>query len=290
MNMKKSFAIALSCLCAFSFTSLAQSSRTSSSSSSGSSSAAADEEEKEPNTGVVLVAFTSGGARIPSTLYYQNTKKEFVKFSVPQNRPSKRLAFPRDGAFKFWVTDPTGADFDSDEKKSKSNAKVTIPEPYMTVAVPSGSSGKMICLLQAQEDGKDKLKTTGTYIPDSALPSVGQVIVNLSPYSLVLATSSKGDFSDKKQAKIAACSNLKNIESSNIYPFPGTSGTRVNYVLQAQLPGFDGLTRVRASTLNISKTQTQLVLVLKDTKKPGAVVTAAVQVKNIATPKSSSKR
>lgn len=288
MNMKKTFAIALSCLCAFSFSSFAQSSRTSSSSSSSSSSST-EEEEKEPNTGVVIVSCTSGGARVPSTLYYQNAKKEFVKFSVPQRRPSKRLAFPRDGALKFWLSDPTSSDFDSDEKKSKT--KVTIPEPYMTVAVPSSSSGKMICLLQAQSDGSDKLKTSATYIPDSALPSTGQVIVNLSPYNLVLATSAKGDFSDKKQAKISACSNIKNIESSNIYPFPGSPGTRVNYVLQAQLPGFDGLSRVRASTLNISKTQAQLVVVLKDSKKPGAVVTEAVQVKNIATPaKSSTKR
>lgn len=268
MNIKKTFLAALACFCTLSFSSFAQ--------SDNSSSSDADE-AKEPNSGVAIVACSAGGASIPSTVYYQNSKKEFVKFSIPARRPSKRIAFPREGVLKFWLTDPTGADFDSGS--TKTSGKVVIPEPYMTVAVPSGSSGKMVCLLQAQEDGPDKLKTAGTFLPESSFPTTGQVVLNLSPYTLVLATSKKGDYTDKQQWKIAPCANIKRIESSNICPFPGDPGTRVNYVLQAQLPGIEGLSRIRATAMNISKSQSQVMIVLKDPQKAGDVITETVQVR-----------
>lgn len=280
MNIKHIFLVALSVLCLGGLSCYAQSSR--------NSQADGDKKEKsiESSTGASFVACSSGGARIPSTLYVRTAKDEFEEVKFPARRASIRLAFPSDGVYNFWLTNP--AERTSSEGNGR-RAKVTVPEPDLQIALPSNLSGRVVCLLQAKEGEGDKLQVVPTCIPDEVLPKAGQTVLNLSPYALVLATATKGDFSDKQQTKIGACANMKSIESSNICVVPGDQGQRLNYILSAALPDDDGLSRVRASTLVISKTQSQVMVVLK---KPDSadVIIEMVQAKQPAKKKAKSNR
>ncbi len=281
MNIKNIFVVALSALCLGSLSSYAQSSR--------NADDAKEEKSIESNTGASFIACSSGGAKMPTKLYYRTAKDEFSEVRFPMRSASIRLAFPSDGVYNFWLTDPKELSSSGDTDR---RAKITVPEPDIKITLPTGLSGRVICLLQAKETEGGKLAIVPTCIPDEVLPKTGQTVLNLSPYNLVLATSPNGDFSNQQQVKIAACPNMKSIESSNICTIPGEPGQRMNFILSAALPSFDGLSRVRASTLSLSKTQSQVMVVVK--KLDSADVTMeTVQARSVAKSKkksSSSKR
>ncbi len=280
MNIKNVFFVALASFCLGGLSCYAQASRNS------DDADAKEEKSIESSTGASFVACSSGGASIPSTLYVRAGKSDFVEFKLPPRSASIRLAFPSDGVYNFWLSDPTGS-VSSDEKGRR--AKVAIPEPDIQIAVPEGLTGRVICLLQAREGEGGKLQIVPTCIPDDAIPKTGQTVLNLSPYNLVVATATKGDFSDKQQIKIAPCANMKSIDSSNICVVPGEQGQRIHYMVSATLPDYEGLSRIKSSTMVISKTQMQLNVVVKELDKNNVTV-ETVQARAVKKRKTSRTR
>lgn len=258
MNVKHFLLLALSFVCLMSFSSFAQSNKDKS------------DELAESNTGVSFVSCASGGASIPSTLYVSDGKGGYNKLAVPSRRASLRIPFSNDGVYRFWTSNPAGGTLSTDKPAQRNrNANVM---PDITLTLPSGLSGRMVCFLQARQGEGGALQVMGTCVPDQSFPKIGQTLLNLSPYTLVVTLASKPDFSDQQQIKIAPCANVREIESGNIYPFPGEAGARWNFILNAQLPGYEGLSRIRSSLILISKTQSQVMVVLKDPDKVGLVV------------------
>lgn len=225
-----------------------------------------DEDSAAPvsRTGVRFVSSPTVGASLPSQLYYKGKKNVFHEISIGSRVPSPRVR-PVAGKIYFWTEMPVVEEDDSTKPKTAKNAQVKIPEPDLSITVPSGMENAL-CILQAlpKKEGSDKILAKTTFISPREMPESGQFVLNLTNYNFVMTTSLSGDFTDKKSVRISACKNPNVASRSNMWAFKGKRGEEVSFVLACKYPDKKSLTRIRSSRFVISDRQAQLSVLLKD--------------------------
>ncbi len=217
------------------------------------------EEEKKPTTGLGFVVSASGGARLKGNQLYYSTGKGYKAVTISGRTLSDRVPV-LNGKVPLWDSDPTPKTKDEE-----------VPEPVITVNIPTGSGNRPICILQlSKAQGSDSVTMNPIVIGSNVIPSQGQHIINLSGYPLIMYTATKSDFSDRKENKIAPNRNGgKKVESNNIWSLRGTDGEVISFMLMATLERDKAPVRVRASRFSVSNKQAQVTLVLKNPDRAG---------------------
>lgn len=256
-DMKKFLTLSLVLAAIFAFTpAYAQSSR-------GARGAAAAE-EAAPKTGVRFVICSTGGSRLPSPLYYL-AGKEYKSTSISGRIPTQRIK-PVAGSIKFYDKAPNPPD--AGKKGAKATPPADMPKPIMTIEVPAGGSGKTLCIVIP---GETPAKAKTFFINEENFPSKGVHLINLSPRSVTIYTSAKGDFSDVSK-KVVGPYRKEGINEKNSWNFTqATHGQQVAFRITTPAPApKDGKkalvkeTQLKVGKFVVSNRQSQINVVVKD--------------------------
>jgi len=228
---------------------------------------AAGAEETTPKTGVRFVICSPTGAKLPNPLYYSAGKNSagqnvYRSVFISGRTPSARIR-PEGGKVVFYDQDPTPPT-DKNGKPDKTAAPKELPKPVLTVGVPGNVGAKALCIV-VPNDNPSKSKTL--FINEADFPKKGVHIINLSPTTLQMATSKKGDFSDKKESKIGPYKAGEGVSRSNSWTFTGGDhGEQISFQLtyQKQKNGKPFQQNIRRSKFLVSENQSQINIVVRD--------------------------
>lgn len=199
-----------------------------------------------------------GDHKLPSPLYYQSGGA-FKTVRISSRRPSPRIKAVG-GVVNFWDKKPELAADDKDKKKGKKkeDAEADVPPPALSLEVPSGS--KMLGILIPHKDLK---KTKALYLNEKDFGKKGVHVVNLSPYTMKISLSEKGDFSDKKDSVIKPYDG-RGITSENSWQFKGgKDGEQMSFILAYNKPHTKEFVNIKASRFVVSARQSQINFVVK---------------------------
>ncbi|MBQ8516454.1 MAG: hypothetical protein IJ498_02625 [Akkermansia sp.] len=223
-------------------------------------SADALKEDVAPKSGVRFVICSPSNAQLPSPLYYK-AGKEFKTVNISSRIPSRRIR-PEGGKVEFWDEDPGEAA--AAEKGKEKGGKKKMPEPVLSVPVPSGS-GKMLCIVVP---GKEVSRTQTYFLKESDFPKKGMHIINFSSYPLKMITSDKGDFSDSVEKTIGVFRRDEGISANNTWSYVGEEvGKSVAFALMYKDKDAKEFKRLKASMFSISGRQAQINMVVKDASR-----------------------
>lgn len=206
-------------------------------------------------TGTRFVNSTGSASSLPGTLFAKSGKA-YTRVRIGSRTPSIRLR-PEGDTISFWKEDPSGL-----PKTEK------LPEPYLTVKVPS--SGRNVCILTLDaKSTADKALARTTILKENEFPKSGMHVINMSPYPVSITAARKNDFSDKKDFRLAALAAGETYSTRNVWSFAGENGEKINCVLEYARPTDNGtkLQRIRATAAVVSNRQSQVSLILR---KPGS--------------------
>ncbi len=238
--------------------------------------AAAAEAPAAPSTGVRFVIVSPSGDTIPSPLYCKQGKT-FVPVRIGARAASQRVKPEAGGIVRFWKENPMptadAAAFDGtaggktaarpNRRASSATAAVPeakLPEPFMTVQLPSGVDSKTLCILVPNKDGKAQT----FFVDEKDVPASGIHIINFSPYPLQMLLSQKGDFSDKVTQNISYFQRSEGITAKNRWSFKGKDGESMAFMLMFKSGKDKEFRRVRASRFVVTEKQSQISVVVKD--------------------------
>ena len=218
------------------------------------STASAAKAAEVVTSGIRFVICSPSGISVPSPLFVRDGKV-FKPISIGSRTPSDRIR-PVGNTIDFWDQDPGAAAMD--ETKGK---KQELPEPVFSIKVPASISSKTLCLLSPNKDLK---KTAALFLNEKDFPRKGMHLVNLSSFPLIVATSDRPDFKDKKESKIGVYRREDGICANNSWSYKGQNGQAIAFILSyvdkdAKMPK-----RIKASTFVISDRQAVINLVMKD--------------------------
>lgn len=223
---------------------------------SAATSAAA--EVVESKTGVRFVICSPADIELPSPLYAR-VGKVYAPVRIGARRPSMRLK-PVNGKIDFWDKNPNpAADLEALTPGAKKATK--LPEPLLSVKVPSGTDDKAICILAPNKDPK---KTKALFLNEKDFPRGGMHIINLSSFPLVISTWEKDDMSDIKNDKVGFYRQENGICPDNSWTFKGKKGQQVNLVASYVEKGAKKPRRFKATAFSISSKSSNINLVVKD--------------------------
>lgn len=209
------------------------------------------DEEKESKTGVRFIACSIGDAKLPSPLYYK-ADKGYKSVRIGTRRPTPRMK-ATGGVVELWDKDPAAAE----------EAKQDVPKPVLSIEAPSGSRQLGIII-----PNKDVKKSKTIFLNERDFPRKGVHIVNLSPYTLKMALSAKGDFSDKKESLIGPYRG-SGIGKENSWSFEGAKdGEQVSFMLTYKQSDAKGFVNLKASRFVVSSDDSQINFVVKDSGSP----------------------
>lgn len=212
--------------------------------------AVAASEEKEAKSGVRFIACSVGDGKLPSTLYYKDGK-EYKSVRISTRRPSVRMK-ASGGSVDFWDKNPA-----EEEKEGKDE-----PKPALSIDVPSGS--KMLGIIIP---GKDLKKSKTMFLNEKDFPKKGVHIINLSPYTLKIALSEKGDYTDKKESLIGPYRG-SGITDENSWKYKGEKDEeQMSFLLQYKKPDTNAYVNIKSSRFAVSSEQSQINIVVKDPEK-----------------------
>lgn len=230
-------------------------------------SSPAGAEETAPKTGVRFVICSPAGTKLPNPLYYSAGKNSagqsvYKSVFISGRTPSARIR-PEGGKVVFYDEDPTPPT-DKNGKPDKTAKPKDMPNSVLTVGVPGNAGAKSLCIVVP---GSSPAKSKTLFINEADFPKKGVHIINLSPAPLQMATSKKGDFSDKKESKIGPYKAGEGVSRSNSWTFTdGDHGDQISFQLtyQKQKNGKPVQQNIRRSKFLVSKNQSQINIVVKD--------------------------
>ncbi|MGN0835964.1 MAG: hypothetical protein ACI4OS_00850 [Akkermansia sp.] len=218
-------------------------------------SAAAQAEGEEldaPKTGPRFVLCSVDGSTLPSPLYYKAGKTTFRSVRLGGRIPSPRIR-PENGVINFYETEPTlvpGAKDTAD-----------LPKPVLTVNV--NVSGKTLGIIIPTGGGKANV----LFIEEKDFPKQGQHLINLSPYPLKITTSTKNDFSDKKEHMVGVFRRDTPVTRENSWSFSGENGSTVSFILSYRGKDAKEFKSFKASRFSIASDKSQITLIVRDPKR-----------------------
>lgn len=210
------------------------------------------EELEAPKTGPRFVLCSVDGNTLPSPLYYKAGKTTFRSVRLGGRIPSPRIR-PENGVINFYETEPSivpGAKEAAD-----------LPKPVLTINV--NTPGKTLGIIIPTGGGKANV----LFIEEKNFPKKGQHIINLSPYPLKMTTSTKPDFSDKKEHAIGVFRRDTPVTSENSWSFNGETGTVVSFILSYRGKDAKEFKNFKASRFSISPDKSQITLIVRDPKR-----------------------
>ncbi len=223
----------------------------------------ADEAAAAPRTGVRFVIVSPSGETLPSPLYCKQGK-EFQAVRIGARTPSQRVKPEAGGIVRFWKENPAaGAEGEQPARGGRrpaAAAPLQLPEPFMTVSIPSNVGSKALCIIVPS--GKGKPQTF--FVNESDVPSSGVHLINFSPYPLQMILSKKGDFSDKVTQNVSFFRRNEGISEKNRWSYKGENGENVAFILMCKTSKEKDFQRVRASRFAVSSRQSQITVVVKD--------------------------
>ena len=248
----------------------AQSSRGSRGAAKGAAAAA---EAEAPKTGVRFVICAPDGGKLPSPLFYQAGKDKFKKATISGRIPTQRIK-PSAGVIHFYDTDPGAVATDDAGKKNAKAAAKELPKPVMTINVPANAGSKCLCIV-IPGDKPQNAKTF--FLNEEQFPSKGVHLINLSPQSVRVYTSKKGDFSEKEKEDVGPYRKESGVDGSNSWHYTkGNHGDQISFRIttkQTQQPA-GGAKKAAEATVRMGKflvsdKQGQVNIVVKDGKRNG---------------------
>ena len=226
---------------------------------SRAASDAAAKEAAVPKSGVRFVICSPSNAQLPSPLYYK-AGKEFKTVNISSRVPSRRIR-PEGGKVEFWDENPEEA---ADGKDKEKGGKKKMPDPILSIAVPSGG-GKMLCIVMP---GKEVSQTQTYFLKESDFPKKGMHLINFSSYPLKMITSEKGDFSDPSEKTIGVFRRDEGISANNTWSYTSENvGKSVAFALMYKDKDAKEFKRFKVSQFSISGRQAQINMVVKDASR-----------------------
>ncbi len=232
---------------------------------------AAAEAPAAPRSGVRFVIVSPSGESIPSPLYCKQGKS-FVALRIGARTASQRVKPEAGGIVRFWKEDPAaaataaaGAGTAKPGRKPVAIAEAALPEPYMTVKLPSEADSKTLCILVPNGQGKAQTFC----VNEGEVPASGVHLINFSPYPLQMLISKTGDFSDKQTQNVGFFQRSEGITPRNSWSYKGENGESASFMLMCKTAKDKPFQRVRASRFVISSRQSQITVVVKDATREG---------------------
>lgn len=223
-------------------------------------------ENKFPSRGVRFVICSSTNERLPSPMYAK-VGKEYLPVHISARMPSPRVT-PEGGVVKFYETKPQ-------------NPKTAVPD--LTIEVPKEHSSKSLCIIQPLGSGN---KPRTYFLKESEFARNGVYIINFSPTTLRMRTSTTGDFeeADTVTDKIAPYRKSTSIakDDPNTWSYMGKSkkgrGETVSFVLDTMPATPTGTSyRIRASKFITNKMLSQISIVVPHPNRPNTFDLISVQ-------------
>ncbi len=243
--------------------------------------AAQDSAAKEAaasRSGVRFVIVSPSGESIPSPLYCKQGKT-FVALRIGARMASQRVKPEAGGIVRFWKENPApaadAAAFGgaaggkgagrTPRRAAAAVSEASLPEPFMTVKLPSEVDSKTLCILVPNAEGKAQT----FFVDESDVPPSGVHLINFSPYPLQMVLSKKGDFSDKVTQNISFFQRSEGISDKNRWSYKADSGESASFMLMCKVSKEQDYRRVRASRFVVSDRQSQISVVVKDPSREG---------------------
>ncbi len=230
----------------------------------------AAENAAAPRTGVRFVIISPSGETLPSPLYCKQGKT-FRAIRIGARTPSPRVKPEAGGIVRFWKEDPMAAAAaeapaaaaGKPAKKPAAAAAAVpaqLPEPFLTVKLPSNVDSKTLCILVPSGEGKAQT----FFVSEGDVPPSGVHLINFSPYPLQMVLSQKGDFSDKTTHNVSFFRRDEGITEKNRWSYKGENGENVAFMLMCKTGKDQEFRRIRASRFAISNRQSQITVVVKE--------------------------
>lgn len=218
-----------------------------------------------PKTGVRFVVLPGPGKVLPSPVYVKQGKNFYRSVRLGSRTPSVRVT-PTAGVVDFLESDPTANAVGDDKSKKE------LPEVKTVMSVKLQQSfDKTLCILSPSENGNPTVRL----VNEADFPQKGVHIINLSTKPLLMETSLKGDFSDKKANLIKAGSK---ITKENTWSFnDGADGQAVSFRLTTYAKEVKDRKTLRSSRFAVSAKQSQINVVV-DNPRTGGVQFLSIQL------------
>lgn len=207
--------------------------------------------EEAAKKGVRLMICSPSGETLPNPLYCKSGKK-FIQVILAARTPSRPIP-SQDGKILFWKSDPSSA-----VAGAKDDAELP-PADYVLNGVPSGS--KMVGFVIPTKDSKT---LQGLFFKEKDFPKQGVHLINLSPYPIRMTTSTKGDFSDAKNAVLSPYRKDDGINQKNSWSVSGNDGETLSFAVSYKANNMPDFKRFKVSSLVVSQRQSQITVVVKD--------------------------
>lgn len=211
--------------------------------------------EEAAKKGVRLMICSPSGETLPNPLYCKSGKK-FIQVILAARTPSRPIP-SQDGKILFWKSDPSSAVAGAKDDAEK-EAKLP-PADYVLNGVPSGS--KMVGFVIPTKDSKT---LQGLFFKEKDFPKQGVHLINLSPYPIRMTTSTKGDFSDAKNAVLSPYRKDDGINQKTSWSVSGNDGETLSFAVSYKANNMPDFKRFKVSSLVVSQRQSQITVVVKD--------------------------
>ena len=219
-----------------------------------------------PKTGVRFVVLPGPGKALPSPVYVKQGKNFYRSVRLGSRTPSVRVT-PTAGVVNFLESDPMANAAGDEKGKTKE-----LPEVKTVLSVKlQDSFEKTLCILTPTESGNPTIRLMN----EADFPQKGVHIINLSTKALLMETSVKGDFSDKKANLIKAGTK---ITKENSWSFnEGADGQAISFRLTTYAKEAKDRKTLRSSRFAVSAKQSQINVVV-DNPRTGGVQFLSIQL------------